>query len=309
MWDLLLTGETEVRFPGGDKAALPVSRLVHVDDGLDPDAGLGGEAGVDEDGMMLDDDEEDDAEATDQSWETEDEEEEEEEEDDDEEEEGAVSVVECTRDQVGVASLVNGAVNSHDDDDDDDPEDPDYEMEDAAALADDGREGDRRKSKRRRAHGPLAAEEVVKGWADEEEEEEEEVVGATDEGTLADTPAGPAPVVAKPVDEEKPSEPVAAVAAADSAQPSAASTSVPTPTGAATAVSMPTETDDFEDWSRFQVLEEAPEDHHYYNERVLAPSKAFMSRVRKEHQVLASSLPRERIFLPLLLFFARTCPD
>ncbi|GAA5955577.1 hypothetical protein JCM8115_006794 [Rhodotorula mucilaginosa] len=287
VWDLLLTGETEVRFPGGDKAALPVSRLVHVDDGLDPDAGLGGEAGVDEDGMMLDDDEEDDAEATDQSWETEDEEEEEEEEDDDEEEEGAVSVVECTRDQVGVASLVNGAVNSHDDDDDDDPEDPDYEMEDAAALADDGREGDRRKSKRRRAHGPLAAEEVVKGWADEEEEEEEEVVGATDEGTLADTPAGPAPVVAKPVDEERPSEPVAAAAAADSAQPAAASTS----TGAATAVSMPTETDDFEDWSRFQVLEEAPEDHHYYNERVLAPSKAFMSRVRKEHQVLASSLP------------------
>lgn len=266
-----------------------MSRLVHVDDGLDPDAGLGGDPGVDEDGMLLDD-EEDDAEATDQSWETEDGDEE----DEDEEDEGAVSVVECTRDQVGVAPLVNGAVNSHDhdDDDDDDPDDPDFEMEDAAALlADDGREGDRRKSKRRRAHGPLVAEETVKGWADEEEEQQQQAPAAA-----AATASEGTPVAATTVDKDQPSEPVVATtfsSAADSAKPPAASTS----TGAATAVSMPTETDDFEDWSRFQVLEEAPEDHHYYNERVLAPSKAFMSRVRKEHQVLASSLPRERIFL------------
>ncbi|BEJ15510.1 hypothetical protein CspHIS471_0501150 [Cutaneotrichosporon sp. HIS471] len=45
-------------------------------------------------------------------------------------------------------------------------------------------------------------------------------------------------------------------------------------------------------WLRFDVLETAPAEHHYFNEPVLPPSsKAFHSRLRKEHRTLSTSLP------------------
>ncbi|KAK4057951.1 hypothetical protein OIO90_001170 [Microbotryomycetes sp. JL221] len=56
-------------------------------------------------------------------------------------------------------------------------------------------------------------------------------------------------------------------------------------------VSMPAEVEDHEHWNRFVVLEQAPSDHHFAKEPIVAPSKSFMSRVRKEHNVLATSLP------------------
>ncbi|KAM0788855.1 hypothetical protein ACM66B_002940 [Microbotryomycetes sp. NB124-2] len=56
-------------------------------------------------------------------------------------------------------------------------------------------------------------------------------------------------------------------------------------------VSMPADIQDYENWQRFIMLEEAPKDHHYAKEPALAPSKSYMSRVRKEHNVLATSLP------------------
>lgn len=45
-------------------------------------------------------------------------------------------------------------------------------------------------------------------------------------------------------------------------------------------------------WMRFDILESAPAEHHYYNEPLLPPSsKAFHSRLRKEHRTLSTSLP------------------
>lgn len=37
---------------------------------------------------------------------------------------------------------------------------------------------------------------------------------------------------------------------------------------------------------------ERVQDHHYSNEPIQVPSKAYMARVKKEYNVLASSLPR-----------------
>lgn len=56
-------------------------------------------------------------------------------------------------------------------------------------------------------------------------------------------------------------------------------------------VSMPKEEEDHPNWTRFLMLEEAPADHHYFNEKTQAPAKAYTARVNKEHAVLASSLP------------------
>jgi ubiquitin-conjugating enzyme E2 O len=44
-------------------------------------------------------------------------------------------------------------------------------------------------------------------------------------------------------------------------------------------------------WQRFLVLEDAPEDHHFYTEPIGKPNSAFFSRLQKEFKVLASSLP------------------
>lgn len=49
---------------------------------------------------------------------------------------------------------------------------------------------------------------------------------------------------------------------------------------------------DSDRWLRFDILETAPAEHHYYNEPLLPPSsKAFHARLRKEHRALATSLP------------------
>lgn len=45
-------------------------------------------------------------------------------------------------------------------------------------------------------------------------------------------------------------------------------------------------------WERFVMLEEAPEDHHFYGQLSnQAGSRAYHSRLAKEHRALASSLP------------------
>jgi ubiquitin-conjugating enzyme E2 O len=45
-------------------------------------------------------------------------------------------------------------------------------------------------------------------------------------------------------------------------------------------------------WLRFDILESAPAEHHYFTEPLLAPSsKVFYSRLRKEHRTLSTSLP------------------
>ncbi|KAK4055618.1 hypothetical protein OIV83_000164 [Microbotryomycetes sp. JL201] len=62
-------------------------------------------------------------------------------------------------------------------------------------------------------------------------------------------------------------------------------------TDAEQVVSMPADIEDYAKWQRFIMLEEAPKDHHYAKEPILAPSKSYMARVRKEHKVLATSLP------------------
>ena len=68
------------------------------------------------------------------------------------------------------------------------------------------------------------------------------------------------------------------------------------------------EVEDHPSWERFKLLEEAPlvrhspyaplslltqviQDHHYINESIQAPSRAFMSRIAKEFAVLASLPP------------------
>lgn len=45
-------------------------------------------------------------------------------------------------------------------------------------------------------------------------------------------------------------------------------------------------------WQRFEILESAPTEHHYYSEPRFQPNnKAFHTRLRKEHRALATSLP------------------
>lgn len=56
-------------------------------------------------------------------------------------------------------------------------------------------------------------------------------------------------------------------------------------------VSMPKDEEDDPNWTRFLMLEEAPADHHYFDQPIQAPPKAYTARVNKEHAVLASSLP------------------
>ena len=44
-------------------------------------------------------------------------------------------------------------------------------------------------------------------------------------------------------------------------------------------------------WDRFDVLDEAPDDHHFFSQPTPTPQRAFLSRVAKEHAALRSSLP------------------
>ena len=51
---------------------------------------------------------------------------------------------------------------------------------------------------------------------------------------------------------------------------------------------------DDEEWQRFEVLDQAPSDHHFMREpRSEAASKIFHSRMQREHRALMSSLPGE----------------
>ncbi|GAA6046874.1 hypothetical protein JCM3770_005687 [Rhodotorula araucariae] len=246
VWDLLLDGRALVRFPSGAEVALPVHRLVHLDDGMDPEGALA--PGDDGDDAMLTDDEDDGGSETDASWMTED-------------EDGASVASEEVVDGGDAAALALDAVMSGVDDDD--AEDEDYATDDDLAQ---GTEGAPRRSGRKRRRG----EEDTKGWADDDDEEGKAVEGV---------PAVPAPALAVAA-----SIPAVAAPVPEAPAPTTVATS-------ATAVSMPGEVEDFDNWTRFEVLEEAPPDHHYIGEPVQVPGKAFMSRMRKEHQVLASSLP------------------
>ncbi|BGP47280.1 hypothetical protein JCM10450v2_003132 [Rhodotorula kratochvilovae] len=240
VWDLLLDGRALVRFPSGAEAALPVHRLVHLDDGMDPEGALApGEEGDDD--AMLTDEEDDEGSETDASWMTEDEE---------------MDADEAVGDAlaagvVGLDAVMSGA-------EEDDSQDEDYATEEEGAA---GAEGVPRRSGRKRRRGE---DEGMKGWADDDDDEVKAGEGA---------PAVTAEVIPAPAPAPAPEAPAATAAAG------------------ATAVSMPGEVEDSADWSRFEVLEEAPLDHHYITEPVQVPGKAFMSRMRKEHQVLASSLP------------------
>ena len=44
-------------------------------------------------------------------------------------------------------------------------------------------------------------------------------------------------------------------------------------------------------WQHFDVIDEAPSDHHFFTESTSTPTKAYVSRVAKEHRALRSSLP------------------
>lgn len=53
----------------------------------------------------------------------------------------------------------------------------------------------------------------------------------------------------------------------------------------------PASVEDDPRWERFAMLEEAPEDHHFYKQAIGKPNSAFVTRLQKEFKVLKSSLP------------------
>lgn len=265
VWDLLLDGQVLVRFPDGTTGKFPVSRLYHLDDGMDPHGDHLGPVGDDElehegsEGVSgdFDDDDGDMSLDGEDGWTTED-------------DDGAGEDVdeldttmhegECAPNGVGGTEDKGGAAG--------------------------GGVGSRKRKRGRRES---------RGWADDDDEDEAE-------GQIGKQGAKPAP------------QPSAAMDSAAADNDNTATSSIETPTtttaapvdsqgptlataaaeaeGSRAAVSMPADIEDVEDWKRFEVLDEAPVDHHYANEVVQVPSKSFMSRVRKEHGVLASSLPR-----------------
>lgn len=48
---------------------------------------------------------------------------------------------------------------------------------------------------------------------------------------------------------------------------------------------------DHSSWMRFDMLEHAPADHHFFSKPVEKTNSSFMTRLKKEFKVLASSLP------------------
>ncbi|GAA6062573.1 hypothetical protein JCM10212_004886 [Sporobolomyces blumeae] len=228
VWDLELDGRALIRFPDGTKEAFVVTRLIHLDDGMDPDAGALGAAADDEiadDEWMTDDGsllsgESDEEDASDKSWETADEDEEFE----------VDEVVDETREEGGPSK--------------------------------------KRKRSRRES----------RGWADEDDDKDKAAKGGD---------------AKMEVEEAQATEPTSDHEVERSLLPgrsTAADADASKPQGSA-GVSMPGAIEDFADWSRFEVLEEAPADHHFFSEKVQVPGKSFMSRVAKEHGVLATSLP------------------
>lgn len=230
VWDLLLDGTALVRFPDGTKRPFHLSRLIHLDDGLDPEAQALAAAG------LLGPDGEELGEEGSEGWMT----------DDD-----------------GM-----GEEDSDSAEQDQGESDRKQEEEVEERRIEDGEERSAKKRKRSRRES--------RGWADEDEVVNMEGV----EQGGGDEPVETRDLVEVP-----------------------STTETPTEKEGEKGVSMPSaELDDFQDWSRFEVLEEVPIDHHYSNEVVQVPSKSFMSRVRKEHGVLASSLPRMFQLLSNLLF-------
>ncbi|GAA5892596.1 ubiquitin-conjugating enzyme E2 [Sporobolomyces salmoneus] len=241
VWDLLLDGRALVRFPDGTKEIFPVTRLYHLDDGMDPHGdmmqaaaemgadGPGGDGDFDDQEMTLDGED---------GWMTE-----------DDEGEGS------ERGEVDTVMQEEKRGKGENE-----------EKEGNGTLS--------RKRKRSRRES--------RGWADDDDEEDAKSVPRsnprTEESTEFET-AIPSRV------ESTTDTPSTAVTPAE--QEDATTTTA----AAASSVSMPADIEDVQDWKRFEVLEEVPTDHHYSNEVIQVPSKSFMSRVRKEHGVLASSLP------------------
>ncbi|KAL7421053.1 hypothetical protein Q5752_003937 [Cryptotrichosporon argae] len=90
---------------------------------------------------------------------------------------------------------------------------------------------------------------------------------------------------------QSPRAPAAPVDVAASTAPASAEAGAgPSTAAAAAAAARPSLADD-DKWVRFDMFEEAPAEHHFYKEPVGAPSKAFHSRIGKEHRALATSLP------------------
>jgi len=252
VWDLLLDGRALVRFPNGDQQPFPVHRLVLLDDGMDPEGELAGALDGEDDAMSTDGE-------SDGSWLTED------------GDEGDV-VMSAAADGEGLEVVVDAVME-------DDSQDEDYETEEEGAQVD----APRRSGRKRGREG----DDNAKGWADEDDELAD--AGAAPASSDANGSAAPTAAAAAPGS----SSATAASSSSSSVAAAAPAPTAPAPAPAATSVSMPGEVEeDFPDWSRFEVLEEAPLDHHYIGEPVQVPGKAFMSRMRKEHKVLASSLPR-----------------
>ncbi|GAA5927706.1 ubiquitin-conjugating enzyme E2 [Sporobolomyces koalae] len=245
VWDLQLDGQALIRFPGGTKRPIELRRLIHLDDGMDPQGEMmdAAQAALDEhhhhhhhhhhdhehcDHDMSDGEEE----GASDGWMTE-----------TDDEDLAVESA-GLRDQDMVEADVNG--------------------EGAGAAS--------RKRKRSRRES--------KGWADDDDDEE----------GSGDSKRATSMAVDDAEDKQKPVQVEAAVPAASEPAVPAKATEASS-TKQESTVSMPGELEDHADWTRFEVLEEAPADHHYANEAIQVPSKSFMSRVRKEHGVLATSLP------------------
>ncbi|CEQ42576.1 SPOSA6832_04405, partial [Sporobolomyces salmonicolor] len=273
VWDLQLDGQALVRFPSGEKAAFPTERLIHLDDGMDPE----GHTHAHEDGEWTDDD------AMDQDYET------------DEGESDARSWETASDDEDGEGAGAGEEAGEEEDEEMGGEEDSDSGTVFNFGGAYPDPEQERKIGKKRRRSRRKKDEDEVKGWADDVDEKEDE--GKKDEGSAApelkpaaDATHAHASTSDMEVEEELlPGRTALPAAAAPAA---AASTSTAAAAAEGTAkVLMPGQIEDFADWSRFEVLEEAPGDHHYANEPVQVPSKSFMSRVRKEHGVLASSLP------------------
>ncbi|GAA6004968.1 hypothetical protein JCM11491_002293 [Sporobolomyces phaffii] len=239
VWDLQLDGLALLRFPDGTKQSFPISRLYHLDDGMDPhgdmmhahDDDLAGSGAEHDHDMMVDGDD---------GWTTE---------SDGDDSELSAADVDMDADE-GDASEREG--------------------EGATEVRPENGAPSRKRKRGRRES---------RGWADDDDDED-------DEGAAAATRTNPKGEEAGIVE----------TANAGLETPST-QTETPVeqrqgaPAEGTAAVSMPADVEDIEDWKRFEVLEEVPIDHHYSGEVVQVPSKSFMSRVRKEHGVLASSLP------------------
>lgn len=117
---------------------------------------------------------------------------------------------------------------------------------------------------------------------------------STEEVSLSKAPEHTGGVTVTALDESVATLPI--TVATTTSSTSSTPTSVPS-----TATSRPRTKPKPDDpsWERFAVLDDAPEDHHFYSEPVGKPNSAFFSRLQKEFKVLASSLPGKDFLSPL----------